>query len=189
VRPTASQRGWRTVVHRQRDTYFLAAGSSLTGVSGRADDVLAGAVIAAVSWLAIVTTRSRGRWLGDRRHTWRVAVGAVLIGSLADVVLVPSTTLLGPALLATWFAVTATRRREAVGGWLVAATALGLTVATLAAPSAVGAWVQRDDGGVARTAAVGIAMIVAGVTVWHRAGPHVEPRPGGPHHDPGPPSF
>ena len=171
VRPTASQRGWRTIVHRERDTWFLAAGSSRTGVAGRADDALAAVVVAAGAWLVVETVRDRGRWLGRRRRTARLAVAIVLAGVLLDVVLVPAATAFGPALLAAWFAATATRRRDALGGWLVAGTALAVSAASLAAPAAIGGWVQRDDGGVARTAAVGLALVVAGLVRWR-------PRPG-----------
>ncbi|HKY67249.1 MAG TPA: LamG domain-containing protein, partial [Acidimicrobiales bacterium] len=143
IRPTAAQSGWRTIVHRQRDSYFLVAGTRRTGVSGRADDVLAATVVAGLAWLALVTARTRGRWLGDRRRSWRVAVVLVLGGVLVDVVLVPSATAFGPALLAAWFAATATDRREAVGGWLVAGAALGMTTASLADAAGLGAWVQR----------------------------------------------
>jgi hypothetical protein len=98
----------------------------------------------------------------------------VLGGVVLDLALVPSATAFGPALLAAWFAATATRRREAVGGWLVAGAALAVSVASLAAPSAIGAWVQRDDGGVVRTAAVGVALVVAGLVRWR---PGADPTP------------
>ena len=78
------ERGWRTIVHRERDTWFLAAGSSRTGVSGWADDALAGIVVAAGLWLIVVTAGRRDRWLGERRRTARGAVVVVLGGVVLD---------------------------------------------------------------------------------------------------------
>ena len=163
VRPSASQSGWRTIVQRQVDAYFLTASSDLEGLVGPADDILAGAVVAAAAWVGVMLVRARGRWAGDRRRSWWIAAGALLLGCLVDAALVPSATLCGPALLAAWLAATATNRIEAVGEWLVAAALIGATVASLADLGGVQTVIQRDDGGVARSTAVGVTLLVAGL--------------------------
>jgi hypothetical protein len=163
IRPTEAQDGWRTVVHRATDTWFLTASSTLGGLAGPVDDVLAGSVVAAAAWLSVVTVRGRGRWLGERRRAWPVGVGVVLAGCVADAVSAPAGTLFGPTLLAGWFAATARNRVEAVSGWLVSAALVGATVASLVDLGGIGAWTQRADGGLSRTAALGVAVIVIGL--------------------------
>lgn len=163
IRPSASQSGWRTIVQREVDTYFLTASSDLEGLVGPGDDVLAGAVVVAAAWLGVVMVRSRGRWAGDRRRSWWIAVGILLVGCVVDAALVPSATLCGPALLAVWLAVTATNWTEAVSAWIVASALASATVASLADLGSVGTLMQRDDGGVARSTALGVTLLVAGL--------------------------
>jgi hypothetical protein len=63
IRPTASQTGWRTIAQRERDTFFLNAGSDLEDLGGWVDDLLAGSVVAAAAWFSVVTLIGGGRWL------------------------------------------------------------------------------------------------------------------------------
>ena len=84
IRPTASQSGWRTIIYRERDIFFLDAGSNLEGLPGRVDDVLAGSVVAAAAWFSVVLLIGRGRWIGPRRHAWPVAAVMLLVGCVVD---------------------------------------------------------------------------------------------------------
>ncbi len=175
VRPAASQSGWRTIVYRERDIFFLDAGSDLEGAAGRVDDLLAGSVVAAAAWFSVVMVTGRGRWLGRRRQAWWVAAGLLLVGCVIDAVFAPSATLVGPALLAGWFAATARDRVEAVTGWLVATGLAVVTVASLADLDWLGIRMDRDDGGLARSAALGVTLFVIGLVMLRNdARSHVE---------------
>jgi hypothetical protein len=165
IRPTASQTGWRTIAQRERDTFFLNAGSDLEDLGGWVDDLLAGSVVAAAAWFSVVTVIGRGRWLGRRRRAWPVAAGMLLVGCIADAVFVPSATLFGPTLLALWFAASARDRAEAAIGWLVAVGLTAATVASLADVAGIGVRMQRDDGGLARSAALGATLLVIGLAM------------------------
>jgi hypothetical protein len=179
IRPTASQTGWRTIVHRERDTFFLAAGSDLEGLVGRVDDLLAGSVVAAAAWFSVVTVSSRGRWVGRRRRAWPVAAGMLLVGCIVDAGLVPSATLFGPTLLAMWFAASARDRAEAAIGWLLTIGLTAATVASLADLGGIAIRMQKDDGGLARSAALGITLLVIGLAML-RFPPRSAARPRGP---------
>jgi hypothetical protein len=163
VRPSVSQSGWRTIVQREVDVYFLAASSDLEGVVGAGDDALAGSVVVAAAWFGIMTVGRRGRWTRERRGFRWIAVGMVLAAWVVDLALVPSTSLFGPTALAVWLATEARNRTQAVSGWLVAIALAGVTVASLAGIARVGTLAQPDDGGVARSAAVGLTLLVTGL--------------------------
>jgi Concanavalin A-like lectin/glucanases superfamily len=171
IRPTTSQGGWRTILYRERDIYFLDAGSNLRGLVGRVDDLLAGAVVAAAACFALVTAASRGRWLGRRRAAWPAAAGLLLVGCAVDAALAPSVTLFGLTLLAVWFALSADDRREAVVGWLVAGVLTTVTAASITDLAGVGSRMQRDDGGLARSAALGLALMAVGLVMLRRDPP------------------
>jgi hypothetical protein len=170
VRPTAAQSGWRTIVQREPDTYFLTAGSDLEGLVGRIDDLIAGAVVAAATWFSMVMVRSRGSWVGQRRRTWRIAAAMVLVGCVVDAAFAPSATLFGPTLLAVWFAASASRQIEAASGWILAIALTAATAASLAGVAWFGIRMQKDDGGLARSAALGATLFVVGF-VMLRYGP------------------
>src|SRR6185503_20191801 len=92
IRPTVHQRGWRTIVHRQTDVYFLLAGSPREYGAGSLDDplfVLVGVVLV----LGVVLATDRGRWLVERRSRLWPAIGLFLVGSAADAILAPTGTL------------------------------------------------------------------------------------------------
>jgi hypothetical protein len=165
IRPTASQTGWQTIAHRERDTFFLNAGSDLEELGGMVDDLLAASVVAAAAWLSVMMVIGRGRWLGRRRRAWSVAAGMLLVGCIADAAFVPSATLFGPTLLAVWFAASARDRPEAAIGWLVAVGLTAATVASLADLAGTGIRMQRDDGGLARSAALGVTLLVIGLAM------------------------
>jgi hypothetical protein len=177
VRPSTSQRGWRTIVQRQIDAYFLTASSDLQGAAVPGDDVLAGSVVVAALWFGVMAVGRRSQW-GRRRASWRIAAGVVLVGCVVDVALVPSTSLFGPAGLAVWFAAEATNRAQAVCGWIVAIALAGTTVASLAGIAGVGALAQPDDGGVARSVAVGVTLLATGLAEVWSGGRSPAERPG-----------
>ncbi len=165
IRPTAPQRGWRTIEFRETDTYFLTASSDLAGLVGPADDVLAGSVAAAAAWFAVVMVSTRGRWIGPRRRSWYIAVGMLLFGLVVDAAFAPRATVFGPTLLAVWFAATARSRAEAVSGWFVAIGLTGVTVVSLSDLAGMGILIQKDDGAIARSVALGITLLVIGIVM------------------------
>jgi hypothetical protein len=171
IRPAASQDGWRTIIYRERDIFFLDAGSDIRGLVGRVDDLLAASVVAAAACFAVVMAASRGRWLGRRRGAWPAAVVMILVGCLLDAAFAPSITLFGPALLAVWFALLADDGAEAAVGWLVTCALALVTAASLTDLAGVGTKMQRDDGGLARSAALGVTLVAIGLVMLRRSRP------------------
>jgi hypothetical protein len=171
IRPAISQGGWRTVIYRERDIFFLDAGSNLQGLVGRVDDLLAGSVVAAAVVFSAVMVATRGRWLGRRRGAWPAAAGMILVGCLVDALFAPSITLFGPTLLAVWFALSAEDGREAVVGWLVTCALALVTAASLTGLAGIGSAMQRDDGGLARSAALGVTLVAIGLVMLRRDPP------------------
>ena len=169
IRPAASQSGWQTIIYRERDTFFLDAGSDLRGFVGRVDDLLAGLVVVAAAWFALVMAVSRGRWLGGRRGAWPWGAAIFLLGCVADAVFAPSATVIGPTLLAVWFAVSAQNRGEAAVGWLVAMLLTAVTVGPAADLAGIGNRLQRYDGGLARSAALGVTLLAIGLVMLRHA--------------------
>ena len=129
VRPAASESGWRTIVHRERDAFFLVAGSDIEGLVGRVDDLLRG-IGGHGGRLVLGCDAGQSRTL-DRpaTATWPAVAGMLLVGCAVDAAFGPSATLFAPTLLAVWFAASATDHAEAAAGWLVA---VGLTAARVA---------------------------------------------------------
>jgi hypothetical protein len=165
VWPTAAQSGWRTIVHREADTYFLTAGSNLEGLVGPVDDLLAGAVVAAAAWFSVAMVRSRGSWIGPRRRTWRVAAAMFLVGCVVDAAFAPSATLFGPTLLAVWFAASASDHVEAASGSLLAIALTATTAVSLAGVAWFGIRMEKNDGGLVRSAALGVTLSVIGLAI------------------------
>jgi hypothetical protein len=78
-----------------------------------------------------------------------------------------------------WFAATATSRTEAISGWLVAAGLIGTTVVSLANLAGIGFRIQNDDGAIARSVALGAALLVIAIVMfWRNKRSRVE-RPAG----------
>jgi Concanavalin A-like lectin/glucanases superfamily len=171
VRPAASQGGWRTIIYRERDIFFLDAGSDIQGRVGRVDDLLAGSVVAAAAVFSVVMAATRGRWLGRRRRAWPAAAGMILVGCVVDAVFAPSVTLFGPTLLAVWFAVSAEDGGEAAVGWLVTCALTLVTAASLTDLAGIESRLQRDDGGLARSAALGVTLVAIGLVMLRRDPP------------------
>jgi hypothetical protein len=161
-RPDALQEGWRTIVYRQTDAYFLDASSELWGREWRFDDAVAALVVVAAAWLAFELMLGGTRLMADRRRSGLGLIAALVGGCALDVAFAPSGTVFLPLFLAVWFATTARRRVEAIVGWVVA-TGLGvLTVVVLAGVDEVALRFGRDGGGEARSAALGACLVAAG---------------------------
>jgi hypothetical protein len=171
IRPAASQGGWRTIIYRERDVFFLDAGSDIQGLVGRVDDLLAASVVVAAAAFAVVIAASGGRWLGRRRGAWPAAAVMILVGCVVDALVAPSVTLFGPTLLAVWFALSADDGAEAAVGWLVTCALTLVTAASLTDLAGVGTRMQRDDGGLARSAALGVTLVAIGLVMLRRSRP------------------
>jgi len=163
VRPTESQAGWRTVLHRQTDAYFLAAGGGTYPAEGvgALDDVRVVLMVIAALWLCVTLAGRRPPPVAGRRLWYWPPVVLSLAGSAADAALAPSVTLIGPALVATWCARSAGRRHEAAIMYLLAAAFTALTVASVLGPGGIES--TDDDGGIARSIALGWLLVTAGV--------------------------
>jgi hypothetical protein len=161
IRPSEQQSGWRTILARQTDAYFLMAGGGSQRELGALDDVLAALLVGATIWFCLTLGRRNERGVIRRRRAWWPPVALFLAGSLVDAVLAPSGTLVGPALVAAWFALTASHRLEAASMYLLTALFTALTVASLAGHG--GPELARDDGSVARSVALGLVFVAAGL--------------------------
>jgi Concanavalin A-like lectin/glucanases superfamily len=161
IRPSEPQSGWRTVLARQTDAYFLMAGGGTNRRLGALDDVLVVLLLGATIWFCLSLGRGAARRAGGRRRAWWQPVALFLAGSLVDVLLAPTGTFVGAALVAAWFAVTASQRFEAVTMYLLTALFAVLTVASLAGEGA--SELGRDDGSVARSVAFGLLLVAAGL--------------------------
>ncbi len=166
TRPSESQDGWRTIMHRQTDAYFLMASggtyaSATIADAGAIDDARAGLLVAAALLFCLTLAGRPARRVGGRERPWLPPVTLFLAGSLVDAALAPSSTLVGATLVAIWFAVTASRRDEAVIMYVISAVFAGVTVVSLAGEG--GTELGRHDGGVARSAALGLLFVTAGL--------------------------
>ena len=70
IRPSESQSGWRTILSRQTDAYFLMAsgGGGSYRRLGALDDMLAVLLVAATLWFCLTLTRATARAVGGRRR-------------------------------------------------------------------------------------------------------------------------
>jgi Concanavalin A-like lectin/glucanases superfamily len=161
IRPSESQSGWRTIMSRQTDAYFLMAGGGSHRRLGALDDVLAALLVGATIWFCLTLGCGTARGVSGRRRAWWQPVALFLAGSLVDAALAPSGTLVGPILVAAWFAVTASHRVEAASMYLITALFTGITVASLIGQG--GPELARDDGSVARSVALGLLFVAAGL--------------------------
>jgi hypothetical protein len=160
VRPVAYQPGWRTVLHRQTDAYFLTAGGGESSERlAAADGLRLGALIVATLCLCLALIARGGAWVAGGRGPWWPPIVLFVAGSLVDAALDPSATLAGPTLVAIWFAVTAANRFDAAVMWLVAAGFTAISAASLAGAIDL----PGDDGSLARAGALGALLIVIGV--------------------------
>jgi hypothetical protein len=159
IRPADAEAGWRTVISRQRDAYFLMAGGGHLA-SATSDNARIGLIVVAAACLCVALVLAHACWV-DAGGPWWPPVALFLVGSAIDVTLNGSGTVIGALLVTVWYAVTARRRAVAIGMWAVAFVLTVVTVVTLAGEA--GADLTRDDGGIARSAAIGLVLVTAGL--------------------------
>jgi hypothetical protein len=139
---------------------LLVGAIKLSGVVrlGELDDIRGILLIIAAVWfcVALATDRRPGMW-----RRWWQPVALFVAGSVVDAALAPSGTLIGPILVALWLARTASERSMAASMYLLAAVFAVLSVVSLADPG--GLDLARDDGGIARSAALGLLLVTAGL--------------------------
>lgn len=158
IKPSERQPGWRTVLARQTDAYFLAAGGGREGggvfeLLDRARFVLMILLVAAIG-LALV----RGQWAWPKhRGAWLVPVMLFVAGSLVDVAFTPADALIGPALLAAWCAAAMRGRAAQVSMVVLAAAFAAATILSIAGRTPP--LLPPDDAGVARSAALGVLLL------------------------------
>lgn len=188
IRPTIAQPGWRTIMHRQTDAYYLTAGSDREKRLGRLDDLRAALALAATVWLVLAAAERSDRRRpivaaaersdrqrpivaaaerSDRREPapaarWWVPLGLFALGAAIDAAASPSVTLATPVLLALWLAVvTPGRALRAVLLALAAAMVVASLVAGFDPGRAPARWAD-EDGSIARAGALGLVLVVAG---------------------------
>jgi concanavalin A-like lectin/glucanase superfamily protein len=161
IRPSAPQRGWRTIVQRQTDAYLLTAGSTPQVRLGGLDDLHAALTVAALGWFCLLLAGGRFPTTGRRRRWWMPAA-LFVAGSVADAALAPEPAMIGPALVAAWLAATASRRTEKWVFALAAAALVGLTIAAPAVPAGTALVPTTDEGAIARSVALGLLFVLAG---------------------------
>jgi hypothetical protein len=171
VRPTEEQTGWRAVVQKEVDAYFLSAGSGSVNHQGALDALRIAAVVAAIGWFLLLVATGSAPRSELRRRTWWLPVVLFAAGALADAASAPSVTLVAPLLVALWLAATADGRLERACLWAAAAVLAGLTLAVYADVDRVVQTLAHLRGGSARSVALGVLFVIAGVAA-RPAGAH-----------------
>ena len=161
IQPRAKNPGWRAIVQRQADAYFLSASSGRLDSGGLQDTLRIVLVVAVGAWFCVAIATGRGPTTAPRRRTWWLPPLLFAIGSVVDAALAPSGTLCGCILVALWLAVTAPRRLERAGFVLVAVVCSLLTIVSVADIDGAGLALARDDGGTARTVTLGALFVLA----------------------------
>jgi hypothetical protein len=156
TRPAESQAWWRTILHRQTDAYFLDASGGTYEALGTVEDARAALLAGAAIWFCLMLASSQ---LSGRRRSMWPPVALFLAGSLVDAALTPSGTLVGPTLVAGWYAVTAPLRDERCVMYVMTALFAGVTLVSLGG----GLDLAREDGSVARSVALGALLVTAGL--------------------------
>jgi hypothetical protein len=168
IKPTEHQSGWRTVVARQTDAYFLAAGGGREDARGlaRLDRLRFVLLLLLIATIGVALASGRAPWIVARRR-WHWPVGLFVVGSLVDVTFTPYDTLFGPLLVAAWCGATAVGRAERAAMFFLTAAFAAVTIAPPAFPLPI------DAGGIVRSAALGLVLIVAALPRLRgrRAGP------------------
>ena len=159
VRPVRPESGWRTIVHRQTDAYFLMAGGAPT-IVGASDHARLGLVIAAALCFCLALLLGRARWL-DVSASWWPPIALFLAGSAFDVWLETPGTVIGPCLVAIWYAFAARGRVAAMTMFELAALLGGVTIVALAGQT--GDDLARDGGAVVRSVGLGLVFVVGGL--------------------------
>jgi hypothetical protein len=170
IKPSESQSGWHTILARQTDAYFLAAGGGRQDASRLAqlDQLRFVLVILLIASLAVALARGHAPWaMGSWRWVWLATLFAA--GSLVDAALAPSDTLIAPALLALGCGATLSRLDEKVALYGVAAAFAAITFMSVGEPGVLP--LPHSDGGVVRSAALGLVLVLLGLLSARRASP------------------
>ena len=170
IRPSEPQSGWRTVLARQTDAYFLAAGGGrqAAGAFERLDRVRFALILLLTVAIGFALASGHAPWdASGRRWYWPVAL--FVAGSLVDVAFAPRDTLIGPALVAAWCAVTASGRAERVAMSALAAVFAAVTVVSIAGQDSLP--LPPDAGGVVRAAGLGLVLAAAALPRLRKTGP------------------
>ena len=140
---------------------LLAGGVKLSGVVrlGALDDARGILLLIAAVWFCVAL--AAGRRPGALRRSWWQPIALLIAGSVVDAALAPSATLIGPILVALWLARTASHRGTAATMYLLGAVFTAVSVVSLVDPG--GPDFTRDDGGIARSAALGLLLVTAGL--------------------------
>jgi hypothetical protein len=100
IRPSVVQAGWRAIVQRQADAYFLSASSGRHNRRGFEDTLRIALVVVAAALFSLTIATRRGPSLATRDHRWWLPVMLFVVGSLGDAARAPTGTLCGSGLVA-----------------------------------------------------------------------------------------
>ena len=114
-------------------------------------------------WFSVIIATGRAPRAPARRRTWWLPLLLFAVGSLVDAALAPTGTLIGPALVAVWLAATASRRTERAVFTGAAVAYVGLTFGSLTGIPGLATALPAYDDSVARSAALGALLILAGL--------------------------
>jgi hypothetical protein len=137
---------------------LLVGGVKLSGVVrlGALDDARGVLLLIAAVWFCVALAAG-----GRPGRSWWQPVALFIAGSVVDASLAPSGTLIGPILVALWLARNASHRGAAATMYLLGAVFTAVSVVSLVDPG--GPDLTRDDGGIARSAALGLLLVTAGL--------------------------
>jgi Concanavalin A-like lectin/glucanases superfamily len=167
IKPSTTQPGWRTVIARQTDAYFLMAGGGRTDAAllDKLDQTRFGLVVLLFVAFGLAVAAGSSPWTVSRRWCW--PVGLLMAGSLLDVAFAPRDTLIGPLLAALWCA-SATARRPVRIVWCTI-SALFALVTILAVTAQASLPLPSDAGGTVRAGALGLMLVAAALLSTGRA--------------------
>jgi hypothetical protein len=126
---------------------------------GALDDARGVLVIIAAVWFCVAL--AAGRWGSPLPNSWWQPVALFIAGSGVDAALAPSGTLIGPILVTLWLARTASHRNAAATMYLLGAVFTAVSVVSII--DLGGPDLTSDDGGIARSTAVGLLLVTAGL--------------------------
>ncbi len=162
IKPSESQSGWHTILARQTDAYFLAAGGGRQDASRLAqlDQLRFLLVILLIASVSVALAGGHAPWgTGSWRWVWLATL--FVAGALVDAALAPSDTLIAPALVALGCGAALSRLDDKVAMYGVAAVFAAVTFMSVSEPGVLP--LPHSDGGVVRSAAFGLVLVLAGL--------------------------
>jgi hypothetical protein len=160
VRPARAQTGWRTILHRQTDAYFLtASGIGVHDDHATLNGLRVAALIVAAICLCVALIVGPGRWIGGKRRVWWAVPALFVAGCAVDAALAPTPALVAATLIAAWLGLTASDQFEARTMWLLATAFVAVSATSLTG----GIDLAGDEGGIARSAALGLLLVAIGL--------------------------